>query len=263
MIDSYDTMIKRSYGYDKEYQRLSPEWHLAKRLYEHNYLKAENKTNRIPKIIHQIWLGGSLPQQFQRYADSWKKYNPDWEYKLWLDEDVKRMNLIQRDRFNKATNQGMKSDILRYEILGQYGGVYVDTDFECLKSFDDLMYLDFFTSLSYDKEMQLYIGLIACTANHPVINECIKSMTTTYRGDGSSVIMKETGAYHFTKCFLSLINKDTEGVVAFPMDFFYPLPNTERNTLIPYHYTKPYSYAIHHWCVSWIKSKRHELYNRR
>jgi mannosyltransferase OCH1-like enzyme len=261
MIDDYDIMLKRSYGYKLEQQLCSPEWALARSLYEKNYLQAEDRVDKIPKKIHQIWLGSAFPEKFQRYAESWKLFHPDWEYKMWTDEDVKGLELKRRIEYDKATNQGMKSDILRYEILQQFGGIYVDTDFECLKPFDDLMYLDFFTSLSYDVEMQLYIGLIACTANHPVIEECVDKLTTAYRGDSSSVIMSATGAYHFTKCFLSKIKKNTKGVVAFPMDFFYPMPNTERWTMLPYIYTKPFSYAIHHWCTSWVRRKRYGVSN--
>jgi inositol phosphorylceramide mannosyltransferase catalytic subunit len=256
MIDDYNIMLQRSYGYDEEYQINSPEWKLARKLYDSNYLEAKGKKDRIPKKIHQIWLGSELPEEYRKYTDSWKVFHPDWDYKLWRDSDVINFPMVKRTEYDKATNQGMKSDILRYEILKQFGGIYVDTDFECLKPFDDLIYLDFFTSLSYDVEMQLYIGLIACTPAHPVINECVEKLTTSYRGDSSMIIMSNTGAYHFTKCFLEKIKSDTEGVVAFPMDFFYPLPNTKRDTLLPYLYTKPFSYAIHHWKVSWIRKSR-------
>jgi mannosyltransferase OCH1-like enzyme len=256
MIDSYDIMLQRSYGYDKEYQDNSPDWNMARKLYERNYLEAKDRTDRIPKKIHQIWLGSELPKEYHGYTESWKKFHPDWEYKLWRDSDVKNFPMIRRTEYDNATNQGMKSDILRYEILKQFGGLYIDTDFECLKPFDDLMYLDFFTSLSYDLEMQLYIGLIASVPNHPVINECIDSLTTSYRGDSSKVIMSNTGPYHFTKCFLSKVREDDKGIIAFPMDFFYPLPNTKRDTLVPYIYTKPFSYAIHHWAISWVRSNR-------
>jgi hypothetical protein len=41
--------------------------------------------------------------------------------------------------FREAGNYGEKSDILRYEILEQLGGVYVDIDMECVKPFDNLI----------------------------------------------------------------------------------------------------------------------------
>merc|ERR1712070_1358542 len=90
----------------------------------------------IPRIIHQVWIGGELPHRFQRLAASWKRLHPDWEYKLWTDSDVKGLRLRNRELFERAKNPGQKSDILRLEVLYQYGGLYVDTDFECLKSFE-------------------------------------------------------------------------------------------------------------------------------
>jgi mannosyltransferase OCH1-like enzyme len=41
--------------------------------------------------------------------------------------------------FDRASNFGEKSDIWRYEILFRLGGVYVDTDFECVRPFDSLL----------------------------------------------------------------------------------------------------------------------------
>ena len=36
------------------------------------------------KLIHQIWLGDKkLSKTCIPWMKSWKKFNPDWEYKLW------------------------------------------------------------------------------------------------------------------------------------------------------------------------------------
>ena len=65
----------------------------------------------------------------------------------------------------RSSNLGQKSDILRLEVLYQatstarlslilrpllqYGGLYVDTDFECLKSFESVLArIRFFGALS-------------------------------------------------------------------------------------------------------------------
>jgi mannosyltransferase OCH1-like enzyme len=46
--------------------------------------------------------------------------------------------MLYHESFDRATNVGMKSDVLRYEILWRYGGVYVDVDYECLENIDQL-----------------------------------------------------------------------------------------------------------------------------
>ena len=38
----------------------------------------------IPKIIHYCWFGrGPMPELAIRCIESWHKYMPDYEYKLW------------------------------------------------------------------------------------------------------------------------------------------------------------------------------------
>ena len=42
---------------------------------------------------------------------------------------------------------------------------------------------------------------------------------------GSKEIFDTTGGYFFTRCFFEIVKKYTEGVVAFPTDYFFPFPN--------------------------------------
>src|SRR5271157_4561121 len=104
-----------------------PTW----KLIENRYNNFEYKEDKIPKIIHQIWLGGDLPKKYFKLIETFKKFNPDWIHMLWTDENIKDLDLINKEIFDKQINMGSKSDILRYEILKKYGGIYFDTDFEC------------------------------------------------------------------------------------------------------------------------------------
>ena len=45
---------------------------------------------------------------------------------------MKSLTLKNQKAYSMAKNWGMKSDILRYEILQKFGGVYIDTDYECV-----------------------------------------------------------------------------------------------------------------------------------
>ena len=42
---------------------------------------------KIPKIIHQIWIGNK-PRP-EKLMDTWKEKNPDFEYKFWNEENLK------------------------------------------------------------------------------------------------------------------------------------------------------------------------------
>jgi inositol phosphorylceramide mannosyltransferase catalytic subunit len=93
----------------------------------------------IPKIIHIIWIGdqSKIPV---RCLDSWKQKNRDYKVKVWGNNDVQNINwknyrqlhdmLIKKDFAGAA-------DVMRYEILYEHGGIYVDADTYCLKPLED------------------------------------------------------------------------------------------------------------------------------
>jgi mannosyltransferase OCH1-like enzyme len=101
----------------------------------------------VPKILHQIWLGDQpLPEEFAGYRETWLRQHPSWEHRLWTEEnlpgDLRRPEVYERLRMPAE-----RSDILRLELLWRHGGVYVDTDFECLRPLDPFVDgLDFVTA---------------------------------------------------------------------------------------------------------------------
>lgn len=233
-------------------------WYVCHRLYANNYLlRRDEDYTVLPKRIHQIWLGSPLPEQYKQWTESWQKFNPGWEYKLWTDDNVDEVEIERRDLFNSITHLGQKSDFLRYHILNQYGGLYVDTDFECLKSFDDLTYLNFFTGRSHSKEvMELFIGLIASTPNHPILRKVLFNMNTIKSGNWKD-IFNTTGTYFFTKIFFESVVSYSRGIVIFPPEYFYPFPNhNHEKETNPERFIRDCSYAIHYWEVSWSSKNK-------
>ena len=248
---SYEEMIKNSYCYNLQ-DHSSHEWTLVRRLYYKNYLRNKSDQPLIPKKIHQIWLGGKMPDKFKKYVDTWTAINPTWEYRLWGNDDVDKLVVAKKDLFNSVTNIGQKSDILRYEILRRFGGIYVDTDFECLRPLDDFLYLKFFAGVAYDREMVVYNGMVGCIPEHPIMATCVEGQQETYVGNDGQKIMKTTGAYYLTECILANAVNDTDGIVLFPMAFFYPFPNNMRHTNDAHKYIQECTYAVHYWKTSWL-----------
>ena len=98
---------------------------------------------KIPKVIHQIHLGDKpLSDQELKWQKTWKDYNPDWEFIFWDDERLRDVDIINQEYLDDCDNYSMKSDILRFDILYQFGGLYIDTDFECLKSLDPFLTIE-------------------------------------------------------------------------------------------------------------------------
>ncbi len=94
----------------------------------------------IPKKIHYIWIGGNpLPQEYEENIETWKKYNPDYEIIEWNERnyDFKKCDYVREAYESKC--YGFASNYARLDILHEYGGIYLDTDVECVANFDKLL----------------------------------------------------------------------------------------------------------------------------
>lgn len=99
----------------------------------------------IPKTIHYCWFGGNpLPEKYKRNIESWRKYCPGYEIVEWNESnyDVKK-NQFMRQAYERKRWEYV-SDYARKDIIFQHGGIYFDTDVECIRPIDDLLYHEFF-----------------------------------------------------------------------------------------------------------------------
>lgn len=94
----------------------------------------------IPKIIHYCWLGGSQkPESVLKCIESWKKYCSDYEIREWNESNLNiAINDYTRQAY-EAKAWGFVPDYLRLWIVYNYGGIYLDTDVQIIKSFDPLL----------------------------------------------------------------------------------------------------------------------------
>jgi len=90
----------------------------------------------IPKIIHQIWIG-PLPPPLE-CMQTWKIAHPDYEYIFWNEAEIEKRGITfecSRQIENIREING-KADIMRWEILWRYGGVFFDADSICIEPLD-------------------------------------------------------------------------------------------------------------------------------
>ena len=93
----------------------------------------------IPRIIHQLWIGPKpRPSKFMQ---TWKDKHPDFEYIMWNEEEIKKreLHLVCIDKIISIEEINGKADIIRWEILYHYGGVFLDADSICIESFHELV----------------------------------------------------------------------------------------------------------------------------
>ncbi len=167
-----------------------------KTVYEQNkeLIDRERGELKIPKVLHFIWLGPKpFPRESIENVRSWIAHNPDWKILFWTDRErplphplmqkmwVKDFKFLKLEpRFHNSDNFGEKSDVLRYEILYQLGGVYVDHDVKCMEPFDPLnrafdlycgLELPIATSLS--TSIWPTNNIVASAPAHPILQFCL------------------------------------------------------------------------------------------
>jgi mannosyltransferase OCH1-like enzyme len=136
----------------------------------------------IPRKLHLIWVGGSLaPDYVQANFNMWKQLMPEWDCKLWVDDDI-TSDVFPVDLVHSATKGAQKADIMRYFILEKFGGVYMDTDVTPYKSLEPIVHMGDFVSC-HDMEITwkyIAIGFIASVPHHHIIAEiCDRCHTAT------------------------------------------------------------------------------------
>jgi mannosyltransferase OCH1-like enzyme len=247
--------------YRDSWTKTQPGWALAADLYT-NYIINDlqySDTPRIPKIIHQIWIGSPLPEKYLSLIASWQKYHPDWTYILWNDAMIEELDLVNKDQYEKSKNWGQKADIARYEILYRFGGLYVDIDFECFRSFDIFHHIcDYYTGVGYAGRFSTFNGLIGSAAGNPILKECIDTLDIDayYEGTPEHNILFTSGPFHQTRCFVSKAH-EAGRAVAFPVNYFYPWPFSKKEEReYPSKWFRPETFAIHYWHASWREEKK-------
>ena len=122
----------------------------------------------------------------QYYLETWRKFHPDWEVKLWNEQDIIKENFASMDLYLLAESYQEKSDIMRYEILRRYGGLYIDSDIECLANFDDLHHrYDFYgymeTPVINKHVVNILNGMFASIPNHPILSKTLEKIRKDWR----------------------------------------------------------------------------------
>ena len=213
----------------------------------------------IPKIIHQIWIGDKpIPDKFKKYIESWKKFNPDYQYILWDNKKVTKLNsrIIKDILNNKELSNVVKSDFLRYFILKENGGIYVDTDFECLRPFDYFLKYDLFTG--FEASEIISNGLIGSKTNNPIFDALLVKSYYNYKKNSVEFCNSNPVNLFGPNLFKSEFIQNDKNI-AFEQWYFYPLnyDNTEKDLLG----NKPY--ASHHWQTNnkdhWTQNNKHPM----
>lgn len=183
-------------------------------------IKMEVKqSDTIPKVIHIVWIGDEslCPHNC---IQTWIDMNPTWEVKIWGNNEIDKIDWINRKHIIDMPHLYGKADLMRWEILYHEGGFAVDADSECVKPIPD-EWLTYEAFTCYDCEALnsklVACGYVAAKPNNPLIKALIYDINSDAKI--GSVAVHSVGSYRMTSVMEKMNYKD---LVIFPSHYFIP-----------------------------------------
>ncbi|KAJ1568290.1 membrane-bound alpha-1,6- mannosyltransferase Initiation-specific [Nowakowskiella sp. JEL0078] len=193
----------------------------------------------ISNYIHQSWVDHSLPGEVSSVMDTWKEKNPKYQHIFYTDTESSAFvenqfpNLFPL--YYSLPLNVMRSDLFRYLVVLDKGGVWSDIDTECLRPVDE--WTSVFPSVVGNRSVNAIIGVeldasdvsidwfsvrlqfcqwtFAFAPNHPLLSHVVKYITsrltetlseTQLRGQRVSV-HKTTGPTIWTEAIMDYFKK--------------------------------------------------------
>jgi hypothetical protein len=170
----------------------------------------------IPKIIWQTHESeyNSLPKHLLAISMTWRNLNPTWEYRyVNAKEREKQVKELSSDLYKlyPLANNVNKSDLWRYAVTLEYGGVYADLDSICT------MPLDYFISKHWSGQEAISTSLGYQTYNKKMVNN------SNFAAVRQSKVLKDVHSYINThyKLYEDFITKNHISSGEAPSFYFY------------------------------------------
>lgn len=207
----------------------------------------------IPKVIHYCWFSGKeIPDHLKKCMESWEKYCPDYEIKRWdeTNYDMNR-NPYVRQAY-ECQKWGFIPDYARLDILYHYGGIYMDTDVELVKSPDVLCCQQAFCGV--EKWGNINIGgLSGAIPHHPMMKKLLDERKDVefIRKDGS-LNTEPSGIYEtmpFIREGMRIDNRtqNIQGMTVYSSDYFHPYDYMSGEIFMTEN-----TFSIHYFDGGWL-----------
>jgi len=175
----------------------------------------------------------------------WQELHPDWEFHLWTPDNLPKLRnqdlFDHPERFSPKSNPWQwRSDLARYELLYDMGGVYVDCDLEPLKPIDPLV--DGCTDVIAREDAtwvnNAFMGSAPATA---FLGDVLRGLRASALSRRNERVNRTIGAWYLTR----VVRRHPE-VRVLPSALIYPLhwsrlderEQARQDTV---------AYTVHHW----------------
>ena len=223
--------------------------------------KAEKGT-KIPKIIHHVCdYPDGIPDNLRTLAATWKQYHPDWEQRFWdrqqMEQFVRTVCPDFEPYYRAFPHNVQRWDAIRYLILYHIGGMYVDLDYECFRSFDAVLHgrscciavEPALNAQCYGLSQILSNALMAAAPGNRFMARIIDELKALDLAEMTHLetwkfVLESTGPLMLTRVYDSAVRK--KEITLFPAQLFMPLTPKEVRLAVSNKTTEFIRYKLHH-----------------
>ena len=197
----------------------------------------------IPKILHLCWLSDDpFPPLVEKCVQTWKSILHDYEIMLWNRDrfDIASVPWVS-EAFSKK-KYAFAADYIRFYALYHYGGIYLDSDVEVLKSFDPLLSKSFFVGKETNGDIEA--AVLGAEQGLGWIKQCLD-----YYNDRHFIMPDGRFDMRPVPLLMNEILEKNSITDVYPSDFFSPKSSTSKKIKLTRN-----TYCIHHFDGNWIES---------
>ena len=219
----------------------------------------QNPTPRIPKVIHYCWFGPDpIPAEVENCLHSWKKAMPDYQIIQWNTQNFDVTQCAYTRQAFAAGKYAFVADYARLYILYQYGGIYLDSDVEVLKSLEPFMTDEAFTG--FESRELIAAWIMASVKGQPMFKYFLDYyQDRTFVGENGQYDMTPNTMIITAICqkhglILNNSEQSIQKLHIYPVTYFCPRR--------PYENKENFSEktcTIHYFSGSWMSERQKKL----
>lgn len=193
----------------------------------------------IPPVLHRT-IPAIVSRTVEDYWTAFQEMHPGWVFKTWQEPLDPAVLPITSPLWDRCANGAQKAGLVRLELLVSYGGVYVDSDVEPVRSFRPLLETRAFAA--WEDSNCIPDAVLGADKGHAAMRLALRAaMMGVERGED---------AWHTGPGVTTAIFPGRDDMLVLPPGAFYPYHYLQKRT--PDVNDGPWVFARHHWAGSWL-----------
>lgn len=203
----------------------------------------------IPRIFHRT-VPADTSAEVEGWWDKFVELHPGWEMRTYREPLDPAEFPLTSAMWPRCANGAQKAGLIRLELLVTHGGIYVDSDVEPFRPWDQLLGVEAFCG--WEDEKVIPDAVLGARPGHPAFVAAL-DMALGIVGDGGD-------AWHSGPGVTTELLPNRTDVLVLPPGAFYPyhyLRLADRAKCSPT--LTPGAFGAHHWHGSWLSPQQQQI----